>query len=98
MMRMAYQNHSQSFASAASASGVAPALRAEAARANLSGREIARRLNVSAVYVSRRLSGEVECTATDLQRFAALLDVPVAVFFGEESSVSRSARRKGRAA
>lgn len=54
-----------------------------ATRKKLSGREIARRLDLSPVYVSRRLSGEVEFSETDLLRFAGVLGVPAALLLGE---------------
>lgn len=57
--------------------------RAEAARQKLSGREIARRMDVTSVYVARRLSGDVEFSESDLRRFAAVLDVPVIVLLSE---------------
>lgn len=57
--------------------------RAVAARQKLSGREIARRLDTTPVYVSRRLSGEVEFSESDLRRFADVLDVPVTALLSE---------------
>lgn len=54
-----------------------------ATRKKLSGREIARRLNLSPVYVSRRLSGEVEFSETDLRSFASVLGVTAALLLGE---------------
>lgn len=52
--------------------------RAIAARQKLSGREIARRLERTPVYVSRRLSGEVEFSESDIRGFAAVLDIAAA--------------------
>ncbi|WP_141886000.1 helix-turn-helix domain-containing protein [Leucobacter komagatae] len=57
--------------------------RAQAARQKLSGREIARRLDFSPVYVSRRLSGEVEFSESDLHSFASVLGVTAATLLGE---------------
>lgn len=54
-----------------------------AARQKLSGREIARRLDLTPMYVARRLSGEVEFSESDLRRFAEVLDVPVIVLLSE---------------
>lgn len=62
---------------------VSAELRAEAARQKISGRELARRMGHTSVYVARRLSGEVDPSASDLAAFAAVLQVPVASFFGE---------------
>jgi transcriptional regulator with XRE-family HTH domain len=36
--------------------------------------------------VSRRLNGEVEFSATELQKLAGLLGVPVSFFYGEVAS------------
>lgn len=58
-------------------------IRAELARQRISGRELARRLGNTQMYVARRLSGEVDPSAGDLAAFAAVLQVPVASFFGE---------------
>ena len=57
--------------------------RAFAARQKLSGREIARRLELTPVYVSRRLSGEVEFSESDIRRFAEVLEIPAASLLTE---------------
>lgn len=57
--------------------------RAEAARQKISGREIARRLDLPQMYVSRRLSGEVEFSESDLRRFAQVLNISAATLLGE---------------
>lgn len=44
---------------------------------SLSGSELARRLDVSQSYVSRRLRGEVPWRATELTRVADIVGVPV---------------------
>lgn len=59
--------------------------RAFAARQKLSGREIARRLELSPIYVSRRLSGEVEFSETDILRFAQVLNVSAALLLHKAS-------------
>lgn len=51
----------------------------------ISGRELARRLNVSHAYVSRRLSGEVDCSATDLVNIAEALDLPISALLSEDA-------------
>lgn len=58
-------------------------LRSELARQRISGRELARRLDLTPVYVSRRVSGAVDLSSADLALFAAALDMPVGRFFGE---------------
>lgn len=68
---------------AAQRTGVAAEVRAELARHQISGRELARRMDATAVYVSRRLSGEVELSASDLASISEILDIPVGYFFGE---------------
>lgn len=55
--------------------GTAAALRAETARANISGRELARRLGKDPAWVSRRLAGSVPVTVIDLHRIAKALNV-----------------------
>ena len=47
------------------------------ARRRVSGRELARRLDVSSPWVSYRLTGNQEIGLDDLERIAAALDVPV---------------------
>lgn len=75
MMRMAYQLDQTRIAGSNA--------RAEAARQKLSGREIARRLGLTPVYVNRRLSGEIEFSETDIRRFADVLDIPAASLLTE---------------
>lgn len=45
--------------------------------------DLADELGISQQAVSRRLSGDVEFTAGELEKIASFLDVPVAKFFGE---------------
>ena len=77
MERMTYHRNAQRATAAQNA-------RALAARRKLSGREIARRLELSAVYVSRRLSGEVEFSETDIRSFASVLQVPAADLLADD--------------
>ena len=58
--------------------------RALAARKKISGREIARRLGLTPVYVSRRLSGDVEFTESDIKSFASVLSVPAAALLADD--------------
>lgn len=51
-------------------------LRAEIARRRLTGVELARRMGVTQQYISRRTTGAVEMTYTDLLRFADALGIP----------------------
>ncbi len=48
-----------------------------------SGRKAAIALGLTPMYVTRRMSGAVECSASDLAIFAGLLRVPVGAFFAE---------------
>lgn len=58
-------------------------VRAEMARSATSQQDVAALLDLSQPAVSRRLSGEVDFSATELAKLAAHLSVPVAAFFGE---------------
>ena len=60
---------------------VAANLAAELTRQRWSGRKAAAALGLTNVYVSRRASGELECSASDLAMFAEFLDIPVSRFF-----------------
>lgn len=53
--------------------GFARELRAEMARRNVSGRELARRIGESSDWVSRRTRGLTPATAVDMQRLAEAL-------------------------
>jgi hypothetical protein len=71
---------------------VAANLAAELTRQRWSGRKAAAALGLTNVYVSRRASGEVECSASDLAMFAEFLSVPIAKFFeGLDSAAGESA-------
>jgi transcriptional regulator with XRE-family HTH domain len=54
---------------------IAEEIRVLLTRRRMSGRELARRLDVSPGWVSYRLSGEQEIGTNDLQRIAAVLGV-----------------------
>jgi transcriptional regulator with XRE-family HTH domain len=58
---------------------IAAEIRAEAARQGVSIREVARRLEVSQMWLSRRVKvdGDVDMTFEELVRIAAALDVPL---------------------
>lgn len=55
-------------------------------RSGKSQADVAESLGLSQPAVSRRLSGEVDFSATELTKLAALLNVPVATFFGERAA------------
>lgn len=52
-------------------------VRAELGRQRMSGAELAKRLGVSGVWVSRRLSGHSPLTTDDLEAIAVILDKSV---------------------
>lgn len=60
---------------------VAGEVRAEMARKRMTGRELSRLTGKSQPYWSRRLTGDVALDVDDLDAVAALLDVPMTVFF-----------------
>lgn len=60
---------------------IASNLDAELTRQRWSKRKAAAALGLSPVYVSRRTSGEVELSGSDLVMFAAFLQIPVTRFF-----------------
>ena len=51
------------------------------ARKRLSASELARRIDVTQPYISRRLTGEIAFDVDDLARIAKALDVPVSQLF-----------------
>src|SRR5690606_4207500 len=65
----------------ATAQLVAANLAAELTRARWSARKAALALGLTNVYVSRRVSGDVECSASDLAMFASFLAIPIDRFF-----------------
>jgi len=67
----------------ATAQTVASNLAAELARQRWSDRKAATALGLSNVYISRRTSGVVECSASDLAMFAGFLKISVAAFYKE---------------
>jgi transcriptional regulator with XRE-family HTH domain len=60
---------------------VAAEVRAQLARKRLSGVRAARALGWTQRYLSRRMTGEVPFTASDLVALANLLEVPITTFF-----------------
>jgi transcriptional regulator with XRE-family HTH domain len=59
---------------------VAERVRAELGIQQISGAELARRMNVSQAYVWRRLNGETPFDVAELASLAELLGVPVTRF------------------
>lgn len=57
---------------------VAERLRAEMGIAQLKPAELARRLEVSHMYVARRMSGETPMDLNDVERFCRELEIPPA--------------------
>jgi len=55
-------------------------IRAEMGRQQKSGRAVAEAMGVSHIYLSRRLTGKVPLTLTDVDRIARALGVPAAKF------------------
>lgn len=68
--------------------GVAPRVRALLEAQGISGRKLARDLNMSAPYIARRLSGEVEFTESDIRMVAARLNVSPAELLHIDSEVA----------
>lgn len=60
---------------------VAANVRAELARAGISGRRAADQLGLGVLYVSRRLNGSIEMDINDVVAFANLLNVDIATLF-----------------
>jgi transcriptional regulator with XRE-family HTH domain len=60
---------------------VAANLSAELTRQRWSGRKAAAALGLTQPYVARRMSGDVELSASDIVMFASFLDIPVTKFF-----------------
>ena len=52
------------------------------ARRSVSQAQVASTLGLTQPQVSRRLSGAVEFSASELSKLSKLLDVPVSAFFG----------------
>lgn len=63
-------------------------IRAELARQQMSGSELARRLGMTQPYLSRRLTGEVDFRIGELERIAEVLGVPVAQLFPSAASAA----------
>lgn len=62
---------------------IAANVRAEIARKGLTKNEAGTAIGLTQPAMSRRLRGEVEFSASELDRLAVLLGLPVAVLFGE---------------
>lgn len=58
-------------------------IRRLASERGVSGRQLARDLGKKPPYISRRLTGKVEFSSSDLTLLANYFNVPVATFFGE---------------
>lgn len=58
-------------------------VRAEMARRSKSQADIAALLGLSQTAVSRRLKGNVDFSASELERLSREFNIPVGVFFGE---------------
>lgn len=63
-------------------------VRAEIARSGSSQATIADLLGLTQSAVSRRLSGKIDFSATELSKLAAYLNVPVAAFFTDMERAS----------
>lgn len=61
-------------------------LRVELARRNWNATQLAERVGVSDMWVSRRMRGLTDFTVSDLDRVADALDVPVEVLLGERAA------------
>lgn len=68
---------------------VAEEIRAMLARRRMSGRELARKLDVSSPWVSNRLTGHQEIGLAELERIAAALGVEVAALLPAPAEASR---------
>jgi transcriptional regulator with XRE-family HTH domain len=65
---------------------VAAKVRGVAAERRVPHAAMAKRLNLSTMAISRRMSGTTPFAPDELIRLGALLDVPVATFFGESAT------------
>lgn len=63
-------------------------IRAELGRQNVSQLQLARSLGWSAIYLSRRLKGQVSFSLVDVFAIARALGVPVSRFIQRESAVA----------
>lgn len=69
--------HDMTHPTATLQTAVAQGLRAEAARQNISRRQLAERMGRSHNWVSRKFNGTTPITVDDLQELADALNVPV---------------------
>lgn len=61
-------------------------IRAAMARQKISGRELARRLGETPMWVQRRVSGQGPTTVDDLARIAEVLNVPASSLIADRAS------------
>lgn len=61
---------------------IASSVRAELARVNKSGRQLATEMDWHYPHLARRLSGDVEFSAVEVARIAKHLKLPIARLFG----------------
>jgi transcriptional regulator with XRE-family HTH domain len=66
---------------------IASRLRARREYLNIPQRELADKLGITRVGYGKYESGDVDVTASTLQRLAGVLRVPVGYFFGEDEEV-----------
>jgi transcriptional regulator with XRE-family HTH domain len=88
-------NSAKSVARDATAQIVAANLAAELTRQRWSARKAATALGLTNVYVSRRTSGDVELSASDLALFAGLLSIPISRFFEGLNTTSPASEETG---
>lgn len=63
---------------------IASAVRAEVARQRVSQQTIAAATGLTQSAVSRRMTGVIDFSATELRQIAELLEVPAATLLGED--------------
>lgn len=76
---------------------VIAAIRAELARKGIRPAALPRLIGNSQAYWSRRLTGDIDLSVSDLRLMADLLQVSVATFFAEDEKAPRPEPRGGRA-
>ncbi|QJY46696.1 hypothetical protein [Pseudonocardia broussonetiae] len=69
---------------------IAACVRAELARINKSGRQLAAELSWHYPHLMRRLTGGVPFSASELGRISAHLDVPITRFYGPDSPIEQA--------
>lgn len=73
------------------AAAVAAKVRGVLGELNISGAELARRMDVTQTYIARRLRAKQPFDVTDLMSAARALEVPVTRFLPDESPASAAA-------